>query len=303
MITLDKSKIAGSSHGVTDITSLTQNATKYQYSKYIYGSTIFKQLQGFTVTDENFKNSGSDNLIFYSSNSGDENNGLVFGYTGSGFNTSLNGPCGGNPCYFTGTGHGNDMTYNTKNHNVYILGGSYIWQYNGTSNPTQYAQNSTSSIGYREPNANSGTNAQDMYFVNAGFRVYLTDGSFNNKYMFDASTDEIGQGFEYHNGYLYYATSTTNIPCEADFHHCGSFNSMSGVVDVYNVKLNNDGTPSKNFGKRVKRFYTNGDSLKMELESISFRDGKAYLGYSAQHYVSEVSTPTHLTKTLLVLLP
>ena len=285
VITLDKSKIAGSSHGVTDITSLVLNAQNYEYAYGTHGSTTFQQLQGFTVTDGNFKNSGSDDLIFYSSNSGDSNNGLVFGYTGSGFNTSLNGSCGDNPCYFTGTGHGNDMTYNTRNHNVYILGGSYIWQYNGTSNPTQYVQNSTSSIGYREPNASNGTNAQDMYFVNSGFRVYLTDGSFNNKYMLDATTDEIGQGFEYHNGYLYYATSTTNIPCAADYHHCGSFNSMSGVVDVYNVKLNSDGTPNKNFGKRVKRFYTNGDNLKMELESISFRDGKAYLGYSAQHYV------------------
>ena len=295
VITLDKSKIAGSSHGVTDITSLVQNSQKYQYSPKVYNGTTFQQLQGFTVTDGDFKNSGSDNLIFYSSNSSPlyASSGFIFGYTGPGFTNALYGPGNVNPYYSVGTGHGNDMTYNTKNKKVYILGGdgkddprcqlaSCIWEYSGTSAPTVAKQNSTSSIGYREPNTSSGTNAQDMYFVNADFRTYLTDGSFNNKYMLDATTDEIGQGFEYHNGYLYYATSTINIPCAADYHHCGSFNSMSGVVDVYNVKLNSDGAPSKNFGKRVERFYTDGDNLKMELESISFRDGKAYLGYSAQ---------------------
>lgn len=292
VITLDKTKIASSSHDITDITSLVQNAQLYQYKGYSRYGTFFQQLQGFTVTDGNFKNSGGDNLIFYSSNSRDSNNGLIFSYTGSNFSTKLNGSCGGNPCYI-GTGHGNDMTYNPAFRQTYIVGRNNIWKYDGTNAPTVVRKNSTSSIGYRDTTQDDFPDAKfpAMYFVNADFRTYLTDYNFNNVYMFDASTDEIGQGFEYHNGYLYYATSTTNIPCDASYHHCGSFNSMSGVIDVYNAKLESDGTPGKNFGKRVKRFYTNGNNLKMELESISFRDGKAYLGYSNNNYPQTTSDP------------
>lgn len=282
-IILDKTKISSSSHDVVDITNLVMGSQKYQYQKYVWSGTTFAQLQGFTVANQDFNGSSDDNLIFYSINSGNKNDGLISGYTGSNFSTNLNGPCGGNPCYSQGTGHGNDMTYNTNNHQVYILGSNYIWQYDGVSQPTRYVQDSTSSIGY--------DNFHNMYLVNSGFRVYVTDDNFAKKFMFDATTDEIGQGFEYHNGYLYYATSTTNVPCQESYHHCGSFNSMSSVIDVYNVKLDSDGTPGKNFGKREKRFYVDGDTMPMEIESISFRDNQAYLGYSNNSYPQTASDP------------
>ena len=47
--------------------------------------------------------------------------------------------------------------------------------------------------------------------------------------------------------------------------------------------FNTDGTPSKNFGRRVERFVINGTANLAELETVSFHDDEMYLAFAAKN--------------------
>jgi len=49
------------------------------------------------------------------------------------------------------------------------------------------------------------------------------------------------------------------------------------VINVYDVKLDKNNNPTKNFGRLICRLQIAGSG---ELESISFRKGYAYIGFA-----------------------
>ena len=272
VITLNKNKITGSSKDITDITNLTKNASlyKYKYSSQTYGGYTYKALQGFTMTNSN--------LVFYSSNNDNPNYGLVFGYTGDNFSTAVSGTP-----FYGATGHGNDMTFDSKRNKVLLVGpNGYndIWVYDGDTlaHTDTLANTGTSdgSIGYDSFN--------DYYIMGGGQsrRVVVMDTNFNALYSIDAPFDEIGQGFEYHNGYLYQTTWAKNNCPNSYQLFCNDLDNNSSVINVYQLKFNKDGTPSKNFGRRVARLVVDGGANLAELETISFHNDEAYLGFGAQ---------------------
>ncbi len=279
MIILDKTKIASSSQDVTDITELAKNADLYKYAfdPQTYGGVVYKQLQGFTMTN--------DSLVFYSSNKGNPNYGLVFGYTGEDYSTKIPGT----PSYGP-TGHGNDMSFDSKRNKVLLVGAnSYddIWVYDGTTlEHTDTIEGCRGSvIGY--------DNIHDYYLLNDYRRVMIRDASCNNLYSFDIPQDEAAQGIEYHNGYLYQATSAFEECPNSWQKYCNGFNAENeevgydsyyntSIINVYNMMFNTDGTPSKNFGRRVERFVINGAANLAELETVSFHDDEMYLAFAAQ---------------------
>lgn len=280
MITLDKTKIASSSQDVTDITELAKNADLYKYAfdPQTYGGVVYKQLQGFTMTN--------DSLVFYSSNKSNPNYGLVFGYTGEDYVTKVSGT----PSYGQ-TGHGNDMSFDSKRNKVLLVGAnSYddIWVYDGTTlEHTDTIEGCRGSvIGY--------DGIHDYYLLNDYRRIMVRDANCNDLYSFDIPQDEAVQGIEYHNGYLYQAASAFEECPNSWQKYCNRFNSENeevgydgyyetSIINVYNMMFNTDGTPSKNFGRRVERFVINGTANLAELETISFHDDEMYLAFAAKN--------------------
>lgn len=106
------------------------------------------------------------------------------------------------------------------------------------------------------------------YYIGYGQdKVYIIDIK-NNKilYTFDQATRASYRTKAYHNGYLY--TIDDYVP---------SFMETSGRVyakeiNVYNVKINQDGTPNKNFGKLVQRINFDDSYI-----SLDFYENNMYL--------------------------
>ena len=277
VITVGKAKLAVGS-GVTNVSDLlSQDAVyKYTYDRTQYDGHTYKQLQGFTVTNSN--------IVFYSSNAGNPEKGLVFGYGGNNYGTAV----ANTPSYVEGW-HGNDMAFNSKtnevvmagpaeNHEFWLLDGDTL-QYKGKVDIYEKIGFGSGTIGYDEDH--------DYYMVSRGRTAHIMNSDFEILYTFDMPHDETAQGIEYHDGYLY-QVSWMSWSCPSTYQvFCSDFEYGSTIVNVYNMKFNADGTPSKNFGRRVQRLWFNNGNDYGEAESIAFQGGEVYLGYAAQHYDSE----------------
>ena len=55
------------------------------------------------------------------------------------------------------------------------------------------------------------------------------------------------------------------------------YNYLDNIIYIYDVKLDKNNNPTKNFGRLIARLFMSGLG---ELESISFRDGYVYLGFN-----------------------
>lgn len=202
-------------------------------------------------------------MVFYLENN---NVGNVNAYTGSNFQT----PVSGTPRYVTDLEHGNDMTYNTQTGKVLVVGPNgynSIATLNGSTLVTEKITgvDNTWGIGYDEFH---------NYYVLAQSKIWLVDENFTKKKSFSYSVDNnVSQGMEYHNGYVYYTVDNWD----------DNLGGEIAYIYVYNAKLKSDGTAETNFGERVATYYINASSLgdiHYEIESISFRNNKAYLGFA-----------------------
>ena len=280
MLNISKSLLTKGSV-VQNITGVVRDATEY---KYPHADTInvegtnytYRQMQGFTVTNSN--------IILYSSYNGLPTMGWVIAYGGNHFQTRSF------QHFYEDTAHGNSMTYNPKT-NRYLLAGPYsntkIYEYNADTFaktktydelPTSYGQ-----IGYDE--------VDNLYVSQNSRRIYVLNNQINQAfYTFDSEHLLTSQDLEYHKGYVYYTTSENGSPSEYQLYAYGDRGAAK--IFVYNAKLKANGSPEPNFGRLAKVFYVEniprGNFTGTgELEGISFRGGKAYLGYAAQHFDTE----------------
>jgi hypothetical protein len=278
VITVDKSLVTDEKAAV-NITSKIKLSNKYKYLDQTFDGYTYKQMQGFTMA--------GDKLFFYSSNNSNSEKGLVFGYGGSGYTTSLG-------YYYGATGHGNDMTYNSKTGKILLVGpNSYkeIWQFDPSTFTkgsekvyTTYDASSSNDLGLTF--SGIGYNKTDnYYYAKGGINVYTTDTSFTGIMdSFSAPKTQTGQGVEFNNGYMYVTTFESGS-CPSTYElYCDTSDPYSAIIYVYNAKYNSDGNPSPNFGKLVGRFYIDGGIG--ELETVSFDDSKMYFGFATQHFDS-----------------
>ena len=270
MITVDKSLLKKMSD--TNITSKVQNGTEYKYSYFTeqYGGYTYKQMQGFTVTN--------DNLVFYSSNNGNPDNGLVISYKGNNFSTLRKKEYGS-------TGHGNGMTFIPDENKVLVVGpNGYkdIYEYDGTTltKTKTYTPDITySAIAYDDYNK--------KIIAHYKRRVIFLDRNFKQENSFDLTHIITGQDFEYNNGYIYAVAFEAGT--NSTYQLYAFDEAFSAKVYVIDARLKSDGTPDKDFGRVVKILYVGNikrDGLDGtgELEGVSFKDNKMWFGYAAQHY-------------------
>lgn len=274
-----------------DITNILQKSTVSTFNKD--GSN--KIMQGFTVTDTTTKELSK--VVFYTMEK--NNKGIITTYTKNGSKYSSNK----NTTTVNDLGHGNDMTYNANKNTVLIIGpNDYYDTYEYNNNKTNITKKTSYRAKYNEAYGNErhlaiGYNKTDnVYYVDdTSFnsnRVYVTDENFNRKHSFDTAVEGIGQGFEYHNGYLYIATyeggdcpNIYQFTCKKRDLINNITKGQSSTVHVYNVKLNADGTPTKNFGREVRTFYIqrrigNTYSSGLELEGVAFADNSMFFGFN-----------------------
>ena len=266
--------------------NISNNASTYYESGQIsYNSNTFSQLQGFTFA--------GNNLIFFANNDNSSSSGLVSNINSSG------GVAGRK--FLEGAGHGNDMTYNTKTGQVLLTGpNSYgeIWALDkNTLEPDQGATINSNQIGFKS--SVIGYDEFHNYLVlSRGLTAYIIDSNYNTLYTIDMPHDATPAGIEYHNGYIYQA-SWESVACRN--HNIGVYklgyqmycSSLPGttdvkgggssIINVYNAKLNSDGTPSAGFGRRVKKLIIPYATKFGELETVSFNDDKMYLGFSSRY--------------------
>lgn len=256
VLVIDKSLLKKSPVS-TNIDSLVKNGQEYKYKQQSQTDSNYKHLQGFTLT--------KNKLVFHSMHVGDANKGLVFTYSGDNYQTL-------DKYDYRDTAHGNDMTYNSKTNKVLLLVNGDIHEYNGDTITYEktYDTNDYSAIGYDDK--------WNYYYVYSNQRIYLINNNLEKLYSFDHITLSIKQGMEYHNGYLYLSTSESKCPNMYQI-YCLE-DEWSATTYVYNVKLNEDGTPSKDFGRLVDKLYI-GPGIG-ELESVSFQNNQMFFGYATR---------------------
>lgn len=282
VITISKEKLNKSSSYI-DISNKITKSYSYHYPTDKYDNYTYKQLQGFTIT--------KDKLVFHSSNNSNPDKGLVISYSGEKFQQLYK-------IEYNNTGHGNDMTYNSKTNEVLLVGPNNhkeIFVYDATNMEHTRSYSSTnietnySAIGYDKYN--------DLYFGFSGQKIYVLDTNLKKMYSFDTKLIETTQGMEYHNGYIYLTTFEAGCPSTYQLWCLNT--PFSSLTYVYNAKLNSDKTPSSTFGNLEKVFYI-GPNIG-ELESISFDEKNVILGYATVHYDSKntyqfYSTPLSVIK-------
>ncbi len=246
----------------------------------------YTQLQGVTWA--------GDNLIFYS-NKNEKAQGLLLSYNlnkSGTYSTEqvtagivTNGNKGLNYRKIVG-GHGNDLTYDTKLKKILVVG---PYKYNYVSLYNNDSDLSYSSV-IKTPIAYTGITYDkfhDKYIGSYARRYYIVSKDFQQRlYSIDSIALGVTGGIEYHNGYLYtivYQSTNSCTPGNAGYHkysmYCYEPHATSDVI-VYNAKLNQNGTPNVNFGKVVKVFHIS-DQIG-EIESLSFKGNKLYLGYATR---------------------
>ena len=247
-----------------NIDSIIASAEEYKY-KHInqtFGNYYYKQLQGFTLA--------KDKLVFHASNNSTPNMGLLSTYNGASYQMSYKND-------YSTTAHGNDITYNSNTNKVLLLVNKEIYEYNGDT-ITYEKRYTTRDKGDLLYTALGYDSKHDHYYALNDTVLYVLNSKFEKIYSFDITALGIYQGLEYHNGYVYMTTAEYTCPNKYQL-YCNQ-KKYSSIVYVYNAKFNNDGTPSKDFGKLVEKLYV--DKAIGELESVSFNNNQMILGYATQ---------------------
>ena len=93
-------------------------------------------------------------------------------------------------------------------------------------------------------------------------------------FMFETSQD-----LEYYNGYIFDCNSDGGVLI--NYQSYGFYKGYQ-IIYVYDVKLDKNRNPTKNFGRFIARLCIINLG---ELESLSFKDGYIYIGFSNNGYV------------------
>ena len=276
VITIDKSLVND------DKEKVNLNIELYKQYKHLtekFDGHTHKQMQGFTFAN--------DKLFFYSSNGANPNNGILFGYGGNEYSTSIG-------YIYDAMGHGNDMTYNSNTNKIYLVGPNgykSIWIYD----PLSFTKGATQKIDVNKlgilPSGIAYNSKDDNYFFRgSGEIVVSTDKTFSKLITsFPVAHTETKQGIEFYKGYIYvtsFELGTGTCPNKYQL-YCYD-KEYTGAIYVYNAKYNEDGTPSPNYGRLVARYYF--PTGFGELETLSFKSDVMYLGVAAQYYAKDMYT-------------
>ncbi len=260
-----------------DITTIMEKLStiyKYPFEKKEYGDKklIYKQLQGFTFTN--------DKLVFHSSNNDDRKHGILYSYNSPEFKTKYKTQYGT-------TGHGNGMTYNNKTKKFLICGPdeyNKLYQYDSKTfkHDQTYKANNTipvfRSIGYDYNN--------DLYIGYYPQKIFFTKTkNFKTIYQFDIGFFETAQDLEYREGFIFMTTSELGAPNK--YQSYSFYPRGTNLIYIYNAQIIN-GKPSKDFGRAVGRLFI---GKKGELEGISFFKNHMFLGFATRK-VDEVNAYT-----------
>ncbi len=235
---------------------------KYEHETILYGDLVYKQLQGFTVT--------RDKLIFASSNNNNREKSVLYSYFTSNFKNIFKKE-------YTTIGHANAMTYNSKTNKVLIAGPEEyrkLYEMNGV---TLEKEKEYEAGTYPKFNGIGYHSDADFYIGFTGRQYYLCDTVEMKKlYVWDMIMFETAQDVEYHNGYLFFAAYDGGAPTKYQSY---SFNPKgSNVIYVFDLNLDENKFPTRNFGRLICKFYMDGEG---ELEDVSFGQESIYLGFAS----------------------
>ena len=262
VIEIEKKLLVADS-GLIEITNIIKKGTKieYKHESTTYDGNVYKQLQGFTVT--------KDKLVFISSNNNNRAKSVLYSYKLNNLKTLYKKD-------YSTTGHGNGMTYNSKTNKV-LIAGPYeyekLYLYNGNTlvKEQEYPKGNYpvyNAIGYDDIN--------DLYIGHYGKKIFMADTTKMEKLNeFGIAIFEAGQDLEYHNGYVYYVTTDLSAPSK--YQTYSFYKKYDNIIYIYDMKLDANKKPTKNFGRLVARLHTTGLG---EMESLSFRDGYVYFGFA-----------------------
>ena len=250
--------------GVIEITDIIKNSTKiyYKCENILYDEIKYGWLQGMTVTN--------DKLIFMSSNNSNPEKSIMYSYKLNDLKNLYNKD-------YNNTGHGSGMTYNSKTDKVLVTGlDGIIYEYDGQTliREKEYEKSifpTCVALGY--------DNNNDLYIGKSNIKLFWVDGIKKTKlYEFGLLMFETQQDLEYYNGYIFDGASDFGVPTRYQTY---SFYKGYQFIYVYDAHLDKNNNPTKNFGRLIARFIMTGFG---ELESISFRDGYAYIGFAQRGY-------------------
>ena len=259
VLDIEKSLLKTNSQNI-DISNIVKKGKKIakNYEEKKYDGHIYQQLQGFTVT--------KDKLIFMSSNNDNPSKSVMYSYKLYSIDTLYKKK-------YDSTGHGNGMTYNTKEDKVLLLGPGKVIMYNSnTLNKEKEFPNSKypsfNAIGY---NYNS-----NVYIGHGARKLFVTDTVKMEKlYEWGTTMFETSQDLEYYNGFAFFCS--TDWGSNSDYQNYSFFKVGVNIINVYDVRLDQDKNPTKNFGRLICRLQISGLG---EIESISFRGGYVYFGFA-----------------------
>ncbi|MBR2713072.1 MAG: dockerin type I repeat-containing protein [Bacilli bacterium] len=284
---------------------------KFLYSTIKQGGKTYKQMQGFVYTD--------DLLIYASTNGGNEANSLIFRRSLTDYKTIKDGKNTvssdtidqDNYMYVEKIGHANGMSYDKDRNEILVSGlsGGYINQvwifdkdFNYKTSVCTYKDSTAYNYDVRTATENPCTGSNiinygishaygNYYFAHSGNFIFLLERKeesgvirFEIRYSFPLQVNETLQDYKYKDGYLYYSV-----------HESGGNSSYALITDsdrpesnkvyIYNVKINEDNTLSKSFGRQVQSYYIPREidgTTPIELEGIQFRGDVLYFGFASQ---------------------
>ena len=253
--------------GLINITDIIRNGTKIniKYETTLYDGFIYKGLQGMAVTN--------DKLIFMSANNNNPTKSVMYSYKLDDYENIYKKD-------YNNTAHGNGMTYNSKTDKILVIVNSNvstIYEYNGKTLIREKEYNSssfpsTNGIGYDYNNdLYIGRNSPNLFFFDPIKKVKL--------FQFSIFKFESSQDLEYYNGYIFDCNSDSGVNKNYQDY---SFNKGYEIIYVYDTKLDQNKNPTKNFGRLIARLSM---TQLGELESLSFRGGFVYIGFSNNGYI------------------
>ena len=249
--------------GIIDITEIINNSNYIHFDaeNKLYDGYKYEVLQGFTVSD--------NKLFFMSSNNNNPEKGVMYSYKLSDLNNLYKYD-------FSNTGHGNGMTYNTNTKKVLTLGYYGVCEYNEETLIREKDYNRPNYPGYSAIGYDYNTN---LYIGRANHRIFFADSiNMKKKYEFGVFMFEAGQDLEYNDGYIFDCATDFGLPNPYQKY---SFYPRYELIYIYDAKFDENGKPTKNFGRLIKRLKMKGFG---ELESISFRNGYVYFGFGKKGY-------------------
>ena len=262
IINIEK-KLLNIDSGVINITNILEkcNYIHYNVEDKLYDGFKYEVLQGFTLSN--------DKLFFMSSNNNNPEKGVLYSYKLNDINNIYKYD-------YSNTGHGNGMTYNTKTGKILTLGYYGVCEYDPDTLMREKDYDRPYFPGYSAIGYDYDV---DLYVGRANHRIFFADSSSMKKiYEFGISMFETQQDLEYNKGYIFDCASDFGLP---HIYQKYSFYAGYELFYIYDAKFDENGKPTKNFGRLVKRLIMKGFG---ELESVSFRNGNIYLGFGKKGY-------------------